>query len=204
MGKAAGAPSAPRDADRKLLLIGYVIRAHGLSGEVQVEPHNPQSELWRAGTLLYTLPREQVRPDEDHVAAAGASPRSLSGCRPQITQGRTRLLCRFEGVDDRDRAEELKGLQLAVETSALEALDDDEFYHHELKGFAVQDPSGAPLGTVVGILARPGQDLIEVQPPAADDGERDTWYVPFVAAMVVDIDRRTRTIVVDPPEGLVP
>jgi 16S rRNA processing protein RimM len=129
---------------------------------------------------------------------------AMTACRPQLTQGRTRYLCCFEGVEGRDQAEGLRGFHLGVHPEAVDALgdlEDGEFYHHELRGFAVRDAAGAELGAVVGIFATPGQDLIEVQPP---DPKAETWYVPFVSAMVVSVDRDARTIVIDPPEGLIP
>lgn len=191
-----------------LLLIGHVIRAHGLRGEVLVEPYHAASPLWRAGSALFAVPGARAG-GADRVEAEPTHTLPLRACRPQLAHGQTRYLCHFEGVADRTGAEALRGLALAIARDALPPPGEDEFYHHELVGYAVVDRQGRTLGTVQGILAAPAQDLIEVAPPrpaapGAGDEPPETWYLPFVGAIVLTIDRAEKTIVVDPPEGLVP
>jgi 16S rRNA processing protein RimM len=186
-----------------LLLIGVVTKAHGLRGEVVVEPHHAGSPLWtKRGLALHALTRDIADLANDRLDARPERSLVMHACRPQIAGGATRYLCTFEGVADRDAAEALRGLHLAVEPAVLPPPDADEFYHHELRGFAVIDPTGAALGRVVGVFAAPAQDLLEVAPTAPADA--DTFFVPFVEPIVAAIDRAARTITIDPPEGLVP
>jgi 16S rRNA processing protein RimM len=170
-----------------------------------VLPFHLASPLWRVGQRLHGVAREVADGAADRVLATPSGSFVLGGCRKQIAGGEERLLCTFEGVRDRDAADALKGLTLAVELADVPALGDDEFYHHELRGFSVVDLRGAPLGTVVGVFAGPAQDLLEVLPPPSEAApEPETWFAPFVSAIVRTVDRQTRTITLDPPEGLVP
>lgn len=197
-----------------LLLVGVVMKAHGLRGEVAVLPHHPDSPLWRAGTSFHAVGRELADRATDRLEATPLKTLTLRACRPQTAGGEVRMLCTFEGVDSREGADAIRELHLAIESQALPPAGDDEFYHHELTGFTVKDTSGRVLGTVLGVFPQAAQDLVEVAPPTAPDattkggvakrGAVETWFFPFVDAFVRDIDRATRTIVLDPPDGLVP
>lgn len=191
----------------RLLLVGVVAKAHGLRGEVVVLPHHVGSPLWKPGLALFPVPREVADRATDRVDASPANRFVLEAVRKQIAGGEERLLCTFTGIADRDAAEAVRGTHLAVDEGALPALAEDEFYHHELRGFAVVDLQGTTLGAVVGLLEGPAQDLIEVQPPSpvpARGPKPETWFVPFVSAIVKSVDRSSRTITLDPPEGLLP
>jgi len=188
-----------------LLLVGVVTKAHGLRGEVVVQPHHAGSPLWKPGLAMHGIARDVADRATDRVATAPLRSFVLRGCRSQITGGEQSYLCLFEGVATRDAADALRGLHLAVDETALPPAAPDEFYHHELRGYAVVDTAGTHLGTVVGVFPNPAQDLIEVVPPATKaDPKPETWFVPFVSAIVTTVSRETRTITIDPPEGLVP
>ncbi|MGH3755038.1 MAG: ribosome maturation factor RimM [Pseudonocardiaceae bacterium] len=160
-------------------MVGRVGRPHGLHGEVtvQVRTDSP-GERFAAGTHLRgdtgrTLTVDTARPH------AGA------------------LLVRFAGVTDRAAAAELRGLVLTVETTELPELDDpDEFYDHQLEGLTAVGPDGTVLGTVREVVHAPASDLLVL---ATDHGEA---LVPFVRAIVVQVDVAGGHVVLDPPAGL--
>ena len=107
------------------------------------------------------------------------------------------LLVRFAGVTDRAAAAELRGVLLTVDTVELPALDDpDEFYDHQLEGLAAVGPDGAELGTVREVLHVPASDVLVVE---TDRGEA---LVPFVRAIVSEVDLSGGRVVLDPPAGL--
>jgi 16S rRNA processing protein RimM len=107
------------------------------------------------------------------------------------------LLVRFAGVADRAAAAELRGVLLTVDTVELPALDDpDEFYDHQLEGLAAVGSDGAQLGTVREVVHTPASDLLVVE---TDRGEA---LVPFVRAIVPEVDLSAGRVVLDPPAGL--
>ncbi|GLS30189.1 16S rRNA processing protein RimM [Mesorhizobium albiziae] len=104
------------------------------------------------------------------------------------------VVVRFKGIADRNAAEALTGIELFVDRSALpEELEDDEFYHADLVGLAVQDETGGTLGKVTAVQNFGGGDLLEI---ALDN--RQTVLVPFTAAAVPQIAVSAGFIRVDP------
>jgi 16S rRNA processing protein RimM len=163
-------------APPRLLLVGHVGRPHGVAGEVYVVPISDDPNRFSPGARLLH---------------EGAGPLVIVSSRGQGE----RLLVRFEGVDTRSAAEGLRGA-LFVEESDLRVLEPGEYWHHELAGCEVRDPTGSPLGRVERVVPGPAQDLLEVETPG---GRR---LVPLVKEIVVEVDVAARRVVVDAPPGL--
>jgi 16S rRNA processing protein RimM len=169
------------------LVVARIGRPQGLRGEVSVEVRTDDpGRRFVVGAELRTDPR-------------AAGPLTLASVREQ--SGRTIL--RFEGCEDRAQAEQLRGVLLLVETAedADPAADADgeadEWYDHELVGLAAVDIQGAPLGTLVRLEHLPAQDLLVVR---TEEGAE--VLVPFVSALVPQVDVAAGRVVIDPPGGL--
>lgn len=159
--------------------VGRVGSAHGIRGEVVVEPwtDDPQ-DRFAEGAVLQRAAGSTLR-----VASARAHG--------------SRLLVRFVGIDDRTAAEALRGCVLLVDPAARPPLTDpDEFYDSDLVGLVATTTSGGELGPVREILHLPGTDYLVIDINGQDR------LVPFVAAIVPTVDVPAGRIVVDPPEGL--
>lgn len=160
------------------VVVARIGKPHGLRGEVTVQVHTDDPEQRLAvGERLDTDPADR-------------GPLT-------ITSGRVHkgiLMLGFEGVDDRDAAEALRGTRLLAEPE-----DDDEsgWYEDELVGLDAVDGAGERLGTVRALLARPAQDLLEIEVP---DGR--VVLVPFVEEIVPQVDVDAGQVVLDPPAGL--
>ena len=103
----------------------------------------------------------------------------------------------FAGITDRTAAGELTGSWLSVDSSQLPAAPDpDEFRDHELIGLSVRTCAGEVVGVVTDVLHY-GQDLLVVR--RADRGDT---LVPFVKAIVPEVDVAVGLLVIDPPPGL--
>jgi 16S rRNA processing protein RimM len=108
---------------------------------------------------------------------------------------RARLLVRFSEVADRSAAESLRGV-LYVAAERLRALGPDDYWEHEIVGSVVTDAAGGELGEVTRLVPGSAQDLLEVATPR---GQR---LVPFVDAIVLEVDVVAGRIRLDPPAGL--
>jgi 16S rRNA processing protein RimM len=163
------------------LVVGRIARAHGIGGEVSVEVRtDAPDERFAIGSTLDT--------DPAHVGPLTvANARWHSG----------RLLVAFEGVADRTAAEALRGALLVVDSDTSPAVDEDEYWDHQLAGLEVVSTDNQPLGVLADVLHPPGPDLLVVRRP--DGGET---LVPFVREIVPTVDLVGRRVVVDPPEGL--
>jgi 16S rRNA processing protein RimM len=165
------------------VVVGRIGRAHGLGGDVGVEVRTDEPDRRLApGVVLTTDPAER-------------GPLTVTSGR--VHSGR--LLLRFAGVSDRVAAEALRGTLLLVEVDPAEVPeDDDEWYDFQLVGLAAVRPDGSPLGALTEVLHLPAQDLLAVRTP---DGQE--VLVPFVSAIVLEVDVAGGRIVIDPPPGLV-
>ena len=166
------------------LVVGRIGRPHGIRGDVIVEVRTDDPELrFAPGSVLATEP-------------AADGPLTIAGFRWHSG----RLLVHFAGFDDRDHAEELRGIMLVVDSGDLEDTGDpDEFRDHELIGLSVLTRAGEPVGQVADILHH-GQDLLVIKGDGARQGAE--ILVPFVAPLVPEIDVAAGRLVIDPPPGL--
>jgi 16S rRNA processing protein RimM len=161
------------------VVVGRVGRAHGVAGEVSVDVRTDQPELRFAVGGVF---------DTDAGRLVIESMRWHSA----------RLLVGFEGVDDRTAAEKLRGVLLVAQVPDDERPDDpEEFYDHQLVGLRVCTVSGDPVGEVGEVLHLPMQDVLAVR--SADGRE---ILVPFVAAIVTEVDLAGGRVLIDPPPGL--
>ncbi len=130
----------------------------------------------------------------EDAAGRGKAPLRTEAARPH--QGR--LIVAFEGVLDRNAAEELRGVRLCVDSAEVgEPEDPDEFHDFRLIGLAVVDADGTRLGEVVRVDHGPAADLLVVRLT----GGREA-LVPFVRAIVPTVDVAGGRIVLTPPPGL--
>jgi 16S rRNA processing protein RimM len=163
------------------IAVGQIGRAHGIRGDVTVIVRTDDPDVrFVPGTMLVTEP-----PERGPLTVAAT--RWHSG----------RLIVTFEGVRDRTAAEDLRGTVLVVDSAQIPAPDDpDEFYDHQLIGLGVVTAAGDAVGEVTDVLHH-GQDLLVVR-----RGPRDETLVPFVSAIVTDVDVPGGRLVIDPPPGL--
>jgi 16S rRNA processing protein RimM len=169
------------------MVVGRVVRPHGLRGEVAVEVLSDAPDRFKPGARMAATPSDQA-PDP----SAPLQELTVAGSRHQ--QGR--LLVRFAELDGRDRVEHLRGHLLTIPATAARPLEPGEYWPHQLTGLTVTDPDGTVRGTVTDVIAGAAHDLLQVQ---LTDGR--TVLVPCVAALVgVDLD--AGRVTVQPLAGL--
>ena len=167
-------------------VVARIGKPHGLHGEVTVQLHTDEPERRLAvGTLL------------DTEAATGTGvPRALTVRSTRVHNGI--WLVAFEEVPDRTGAESLRGTRLVLEGPPDVAPDEDDVYtEDQLRGLTVVDPAGVVLGEVVGLVLGAAQDRLVVRLPDGREAE-----VPFVAAIVPEVDVEGGRVVLHAPAGL--
>jgi 16S rRNA processing protein RimM len=101
------------------------------------------------------------------------------------------VVARLAGCEDRDAAARLRGAELAIPREALPPAAPGEFYWADLVGLDVVNAAGEPLGRVQGLFSTGANDVLRV-------GEgKDERLLPFVAAVVKNVDLAARRIEVD-------
>ncbi len=165
------------------IVVGLIRNAHGLGGEVLVELlTGDPDDVFAAGRVFRV----------DGGQGRGPDSLTLIGAR----RHKGGLLLQFQEVGDRTAAERLRGRELVLPTQKLRQLDEDEFFLHDLVGYAVVRADGAPVGDVVASYETGAQLLLGVRA-----GEEEL-LIPFGRQLVTEVDREARKIVIDPPPGL--
>ncbi len=166
------------------LVVGRVVKAHGVTGEVAVDVRTDDPEgRFAPGVVLRGRPRGGT--ERDFVVE---SVRAHGG----------RLLVRLRGVADRDTADALRGTLFLIDAAELPPIEDpDEYYDHQLEGLTVSTVDGVGVGTVAEVLHTAAGELLAVK--RGDGGE---VLVPFVSAIVVSVSLSDGAVVIDPPDGL--
>jgi 16S rRNA processing protein RimM len=170
------------------VIVGRVGRPHGIRGEVVIGVRTDEPDLrFAVGAAV------DAGPSADGDILPGRAALKIRSSRWHSGQ----LLVGFEGITDRTAAGELTGSWLSVDSSQLPATGDpDEFRDHELIGLSVRTAGGEAVGVVDGVL-HPGQDLLVVRRPGGEES-----LVPFVKAIVPEVDVAAGVLVIDPPPGL--
>ncbi|HEY2576391.1 MAG TPA: ribosome maturation factor RimM [Streptosporangiaceae bacterium] len=163
------------------IVVGRIRRPHGIRGEVSVEVRTDEPDRrFTVGEALSTDPAER-------------GPLILQASRWHSGS----LLLTFAEVQDRTAAEQLRGTWLVVDSDDLDPTGDpDEFYDHELIGLTAVTTGGEVVGPVTDVRHH-GQDLLVIKSAADDE-----LLVPFVAAIVPEVDVAGGRLVIDPPPGL--
>lgn len=164
-----------------LVVVGRIGRPQGVRGEVTVEVRtDAPDERFADGAVLLTEPPER-------------GPLSVESARDHSG----RLVVRFAGVPDRTAAERLRDTLLLVDVRTIAPLEDpDEFHDWQLVGLAAVLGDGTPVGTVGDVLHLPHGEVLVVARPAGEA------LVPFVRAVVPEVDLAAGRLVLDPPAGL--
>lgn len=113
----------------------------------------------------------------------------------ELREAKNVLVVRFRGVNDRNAAEALNGLELYIERDNLpdEELEDDEFFYADLEGLQAIDDYGNHYGIVSAIYDFGAGDVLELK----GEGRRPV-LIPFNEAAVMDIDLEGGKILIDP------
>ena len=167
----------PRDTIVEKILIGKIVNAVGLRGEVKVYNYSDSAEIYESTKAIYVddvlMPVRSVRTQKNMVVLG------------------------LEGIDDRDAAERAKGSLIYVTEEDLPELPEGEYYVRDLIGMEAALEDGSHLGRVTDVIQNTAQDIFEIE---TDDGRQ--VLVPKVDAFVLDIDPDLRRITLHLIEGM--
>jgi 16S rRNA processing protein RimM len=161
--------------------VGRVGPAHGVRGEVFVEPWTDDlDERFADGARFNTEPADR-------------GPLVVGSTR----MNNRRLMVHFEGIDDRDQAKAIHHTSLLIPASARPVLEDpDDFYDSELIGLQASTVAGQALGPITDVVHTSSADYLVLMIEGREH------LVPFVSAIVPSVDLRTGVVIIDPPDNL--
>jgi 16S rRNA processing protein RimM len=168
-------------ASSELVIIARAVKPRGLKGEIVAE-------------LLTDFP-ERFEDVDELVLVSPDGERSTKRLEDYWFQN-DRVVLKFSGYDDVEAAKELVGVEFAVPESERVPLPADHYYDWELEGCTVKVGDDS-IGQVKSVLKTGGVEILVV---TGNSGKE--LLIPLADSIVVEVDPARKTIVVDPPEGL--
>jgi 16S rRNA processing protein RimM len=170
---------------RTQLRVGRLVKAHGLKGALKLELYTDDPDGRFVPGAEFTLQVPEASPWHGNTVTVR-----------EFRWMNSHPVVFLEGIEDRTAAESIVRAILWVDQDdAAATSEDDAWYDHQLVGLdVVRD--GRSVGRVARVEHFPAQDLLIVT-----DGEREV-LVPFVRAIVPEVDPAAGRVVVTPPPGL--
>jgi 16S rRNA processing protein RimM len=163
-------------------VVGTIIGTHSLKGEVKVYSVTDfKEDRYQVGNTLHIAYREEM------VPVKIKSYREHKG----------NALLSFEGYPTINDVEKFVKSKIYVHNSQLQDLEDDEFYYFELMGCTVLTNDEKELGIIKDIVNYGASDIIIVE-----SQDQKEIMIPFVNDFIEEVDLETRTVVINPIEGL--
>lgn len=169
-------------AESDYILVGQVVKPHGLKGEVKILPFSDDPHNFTLFTDLLL-----VDPDNHN--------KTLCRVKRSRIQGKMAIVSLAE-ISNRDDSELQVGREVWARLDELPPLAEDEFYWQDLKGMRVACENGRELGIITDLLAAGGHDILVIT------GKGQEYMIPAVKEFMVKIDQGERMVVVAPPPGL--
>ncbi|MCZ6530757.1 MAG: ribosome maturation factor RimM [Chloroflexi bacterium] len=165
--------------DQDHMVVGRIVRPHGVRGDLLVEPYSETIRSIEAETEVFI--------------GSPQNPYTVLSLRSH----RTRMILRVEGCEDRETAEAFRGNEVLIPTQAAEPLPEGVYYRWQILGLAVVEQGGRHLGTVMDILETGANDVYVVQ----GDGPREL-LLPAIESVILEVDLDAGSLLVLLPEGL--
>ncbi len=115
----------------------------------------------------------------------------------EISSLKEDFLVTLRGVNDAEKAKHLVGAKLFADQDLLSVKDPHSFYPFEIIGFMAKDVHFGELGPVLKVEESPGQDLLVILKDSKE------VLVPIVSHFITSVDRDSKVILLDLPEGLI-
>ena len=166
--------------DDQFVLIGKVAKPHGLRGEVKLHAFSDKPD-----TLL----------QYSEIVLVEDGGRLLPPLRIERSrlQGKT-VVFKLETVNDRDSAEAIYGRGILLDKKDLPAVEEDEYYWHQLYNLPVYTTTGSELGKVSNIFSNGAQDIMVITK------RNQEYLIPILGTIIKEHSKEG--IVIDPPPGL--
>lgn len=165
--------SQPVTTSDPLVSVGRIRRAVGLDGSVEVELYSGDLSRMTKGATFVAGERDLI--------VEKASPGRKGSLR-----------VRFKGIEDRNAADLIRGIELEIPESAIPPAPDGTYYHYQIIDSSVVDSEGRQIGSVSGIMETGSNDVYVVSKPGGKD-----ILIPATRNSVLQVDIVSRVITVD-------
>ena len=166
------------DVSQEKVLIGKVGSPVGIKGEFRVNLYSQDSGNLKEGKVLLLERAEK----------------SVSGAIKKVRYQKDKPVVRLEGIEDRNAAEDIRGMDVSIYAKDMEELPEGEHYVRDLIGCRVVDMAqgGAEIGVLRDVIQNTAQSVLDVSTP---DGKQ--VLIPAVDAFLRSIDEEAGVIEVE-------
>ena len=166
-----------QDTSPEQVVVGIVLGAHGLNGELRVRVLSDVSHRFDPGQALY------IQGHPHNVASSSRSGSSL-------------VILKLDGIDEPASVRELLGQEVTSRAESSPPLPEGEYFHYQLIGLKVRTESGEPLGEISEIIVTGSNDVYVV---SGTDGE---ILLPALNQVIREVDLEKGLMTVRLMEGL--
>ena len=170
----------------RFLLLGQVLRPHGVRGELKIRVLTDYPE--RIGELVMVHLGEDLESDDTDSYR-------VQQMRPQNEYG----LLKLQGIDTREEADLLREMYVMVALEDAVPLEEGEFYVYQLIGLKVRTDEGLDLGTLAEVLETGANNVYIVDSPQYGE-----VLIPALESTIVKTDIDAGLLIVKLPEGILP
>jgi len=163
---------------RHHVIIGQINGLYGVHGGLKI--------------FSYTNPRENIFSYNPWLIKLNSSWVEVAACKGK-TRGKG-LSAVLEGIEDREAARRLMGVDIAVYRDELPPLADGEYYWCDLINLEVFEQSGKKLGIVVEIQETGANDVLVVQ---GEQGEQRILIPLLIDKVIKHIDTANGRMQID-------
>lgn len=176
----------PTTSEPKYLLIGAILRPHGVIGEVRMKVITHYPERLPELKTVYLAPAPDSTKITEHQLE-------------RVRMHQEYALLKFKGIDDRNQADMLRQLVVMVAIGDAIPLEEGEHYLYQLIGLTVQTEAGEILGTLTDVLETGANDVYIVDSPQYGE-----VLIPATAETIKSTNVESGIMVVLLPDGLLP
>jgi 16S rRNA processing protein RimM len=162
--------------------LGKIVRKYSFNGELLIKLDTDEPELYENLDALFLEVRGALIPF--FIESSQLHKSDL-------------LRVQFEDVTNEADADSLIKSDVYLPLEFLPKLEGNKFYFHEVIGFTIKDKNYGEVGKIVSINDSTSQALFEVE----NNGKE--ILIPMNDKFIVKVDRTTKTIIVNTPEGLI-
>lgn len=170
-----------RDPNEKTILIGKIVRPHGLDGTLRIKSYAQSEDSYLHVNCVF------IKEDGQAVIKY----KVLS-----IKPHKGLFLLKLEGIDSLEKAEHYRDANIYISEYDLENKNDDEYFWYELKGISVYLNTGELLGTIKDIINTGSNDIFVIKTGSSD------LLIPALREVVESIDIKNRKMIVSHWEEL--
>ena len=162
------------------LVIGEILKPHGVRGEVRVLPHTDLPERFTWLEVVY-------------LGEKNPQPIAIEGVRFH----QNLVLLKLAGYNHRDQAQALRKQLLLVPEEEAVPLEEGEYFLYQLEGLAVYSDEGEHLGTLAEVIETKANNVFVVR------GSRGEILIPDTEEVVLSIDFEAERVTVHLLPGLI-